>query len=136
MTIEQSREVQFIQDNTVFKGKMRADGLPVIAEAFVAINIAGSTPATSMSFAADAANTVSGVLLPATATVAVGNTLALPATLMPIGVKAAVTWTSATTAKATVDANGVVTGVASGSSVITATAGGQSATCTVTVTAS
>ena len=136
MTIEQSREVQFIQDNTVFKGKMRADGIPVIPEAFVAINIAGSTPATSMSFAADAANTVSGVLLPATATVAVGNTLALPATLMPIGVKAAVTWTSATTAKATVDANGVVTGVASGSSVITATAGGQSATCTVTVTAS
>ena len=134
MTIEQSREVQFIQDNTVFKGKMRADGIPVIAEAFVAINIAGSTPATSMNFAADAANTVAGVLLPATATVAVGNTLALPATLMPIGVKAAVTWTSATTAKATVDANGVVHGVASGSSVITATAGGQSATCTVTVT--
>lgn len=134
MTIEQSREVQFIQDNTVFKGKMRADGIPVIAEAFVAINIAGSTPATSMNFAADAANTVSGVLLPATATVAVGNTLALPATLMPIGVKAAVTWTSATTAKATVDANGVVHGVASGSSVITATAGGQSASCTVTVT--
>ena len=31
MTIESSREVQFIQDNTVFKGKMRADGLPVIA---------------------------------------------------------------------------------------------------------
>ena len=134
MTIEQSREVQFIQDNTVFKGKMRADGIPVIAEAFVAINIAGSTPATSMNFAVDAANTVSGVLLPATATVAVGNTLALPATLMPIGVKAAVTWTSATTAKATVDANGVVHGVASGSSVITATAGGQSASCTVTVT--
>ena len=134
MTIEQSREVQFIQDNTVFKGKMRADGIPVIAEAFVAINIAGSTPATSMNFAADAANTVSGVLLPATATVAAGNTLALPATLMPIGVKAAITWTSATTAKATVDANGVVTGVASGSSVITATAGGQSASCTVTVT--
>ena len=136
MTIEQSREVQFIQDNTVFKGKMRADGIPVIPEAFVAINIAGSTPATSMSFAADAANTVAGILLPATATVAAGGTLTLPATLMPIGVKAAVTWTSATTAKATVDANGVVHGVASGSSVITATAGGQSASCTVTVTAS
>ena len=136
MTIEQSREVQFIQDNTVFKGKMRADGIPVIPEAFVAINIAGSTPATSMSFAADAANTVAGILLPATASVAAGGTLALPATLMPIGVKAAVTWTSATTAKATVDANGVVHGVASGSSVITATAGGQSASCTVTVTAS
>ena len=135
MTIESSREVQFIQDNTVFKGKMRADGVPVIAEAFVAINIAGSTPATSMTFAADGANTVAGILLPATASVASGATLALPATLLPFGVKSAITWTSATTAKATVDSTtGVVTGVATGSSVITATAGGKSATCTVTVT--
>ena len=135
MTIESSREVQFIQDNTVFKGKMRADGVPVIAEAFVAINIAGSTPATSLVFAADGANTVAGILLPATASVASGATLALPATLLPFGVKSAITWTSATTAKATVDSTtGVVTGVATGSSVITATAGGKSATCTVTVT--
>ena len=136
MTIEQSREVQFIQDNTVFKGKMRADGIPVIAEAFVAINIAGSTPATSLLFAADKANTLSGILLPATASVASGGTLPLTATLVPFGVKGAVTWASATTAKATVDSNGVVTGVATGSSVITATAGGMSASCTVTVTAS
>lgn len=134
MTIEASREVQFIQDNTVFKGKMRADGVPVIAEAFVAININGSTPATSMTFAADGANTVSGVLLPATASVASGADLQLNAVLMPFGIKRDVTWTSATTAKATVSSTGVVHGVASGSSVITATAGGQSATCTVTVT--
>ena len=134
MTIESSREVQFIQDNTVFKGKMRADGVPVIAEAFVAINIAGSTPATSLTFAADGANTVAGILLPATASVASGATLALPATLLPFGVKSAITWSSATTGKATVDSSGVVTGVATGSSVITATAGGKSATCTVTVT--
>ena len=136
MTIEQSREVQFIQDNTVFKGKMRADGVPVIAEAFVAINIAGSTPASVMSFAPDAANTISGIVLPATATVASGRTLALSATLVPSSVKGAITWAIATTAKATVDSSGVVTGVATGSSVITATAGGQSASCTVTVTAS
>lgn len=135
MTIEQSREVQFIQDNTVFKGKMRADGLPVIAEAFVAINIAGSTPATSLVFAGDTANTVGGILMPATASVASGSTLTLPVTLMPFGVKADIAWTSATTAKATVDSTtGVITGVASGSSVITATAGGKTATCTVTVT--
>ena len=134
MTIEASKEVQFIQDNTVFKGKMRADGVPVIAEAFVAINIAGSTPATSMTFAADGANTVAGILLPATATVVSGGTLALPAVLLPFGVKDTITWASATTAKATVSSAGVVTGVASGSSVITAAAGGKSATCTVTVT--
>ena len=135
MTIEQSREVQFIQDNTVFKGKMRADGIPVIAEAFVAINIAGSTPATSLVFAGDAANTVGGILMPATASVVSGQTITLPATLMPFGVKADIAWTSATTAKATVNSTtGVITGVATGSSVITATAGGKTATCTVTVT--
>ena len=134
MSIEQSREVQFIQDNTVFKAKMRADGVPVIAGAFVAINIAGSTPATSMQFAADTANTVAGVILPATASVAAGSSIKLPATLLPFGVKGEITWTSGTTAKATVDDNGVVTGVTTGTSVITAAAAGQSATCTVTVT--
>ena len=135
MTIESSREVQFIQDNTVFKGKMRADGVPVIAEAFVAINIAGSTPATSLTFAADGANTVAGILLPATASVASGATLALPATLLPFGVKSALTWASGTTGKATVNSSGVVTGVATGTSTITVTAAnGQSASCVVTVT--
>lgn len=134
MTVEQSREVQFIQDNTVFKAKMRADGAPVIPGAFVAINIAGSTPATSMQFAADTANTVAGILLPATASVAAGADIQLPAVLLPFGVKDDITWTSATTAKATVDDDGVVHGVASGSSVITATANGKTATCTVTVT--
>ena len=56
MSIEASREVQFIQDNTVFRGKARADGAPVIPGAFVAININGSEVTTSMDFAADTAN--------------------------------------------------------------------------------
>lgn len=56
MTIEESREVQFIQDNTVFKGKQRADGQPVIAGAFVAININNVDVTTVMDFAADKAN--------------------------------------------------------------------------------
>lgn len=56
MTIESSREVQFIQDNTVFKGKERCDGQPVIANAFVAININNESVTTSMTFAADTAN--------------------------------------------------------------------------------
>ena len=134
MTIESSREVQFIQDNTVFKGKMRADGVPVIAEAFVAINIAGSTPTTSLVFAGDDANTVGGILMPATATVASGATTVLPTTLMPFGVKADISWASGTTAKATVSSTGVITGVATGTSTITATAGGKTASCVVTVT--
>ena len=134
MTVEASREVQFIQDNTVFKGKMRADGQPIIAEAFVAINIAGSTPTSALTFAGDAANTLTGILLPTAATVVSGSTLQLTATLVPYGVEGEVTWSSATTAKATISSSGLVTGVASGSSVITATAGGYSASCTVTVT--
>lgn len=56
MTIESSREVQFIQDNTVFRGKERADGMPLIAGAFVAININGGTVTTDVTFAADNAN--------------------------------------------------------------------------------
>lgn len=135
MSIEASREVQFIQDNTVFRGKERADGMPVIPGAFVAINIAGSTPTTSMLFAGDEANTVNGILLPATATVAAGSVIPLRAVLTPFGVEGNITYTSATTAKATVDADGNVTGVAEGTSVITAACNGYTATCTVTVSA-
>lgn len=56
MTIEASREVQFIQDNTVFKAKKRADGQPIIPGAFVAININNVAVTTVMDFAADTAN--------------------------------------------------------------------------------
>ena len=135
MTIEASREVQFIQDNTVFKGKMRADGIPVIAQAFVAIDINGGSAVTEMSFAPDDANTVSGIQLnTATASVVGTGTVQLKAILLPYGVKGDVSWASATTAKATVSSSGLVTGVTSGSSVITATCNGFTAQCTVTVT--
>ena len=123
-----------VQDETIFFGKERADGMPVIGGAFVAININGSTPTSSMTFAGDVANTVAGIALNATATVVSGSTLQLAPVLLPFGVEAAISYSSATTAKATVSSTGLVTGVASGSSVITVTAGGQSASCTVTVT--
>ena len=134
ITIEASREVQFIQDNTVFKGKMRADGMPVIAGAFVVINIAGDSPVTAMQFAADTANTPNGIVLTPAATVAAGSSIQLNAIPLPFGVKGDITWASATTAKATVSSSGLVTGVAAGSSVISATCNGFTATCTVTVT--
>lgn len=54
--IESSTHVQWLQDNTVFRATARYDGLPVIANAFVAININGGTPTTSLDFAPDLAN--------------------------------------------------------------------------------
>ena len=61
MSLAQSEHVQFIEDNTVFKGTARYDGRPVFGEAFVAINIsqeALETPpvATDVTFAPDTAN--------------------------------------------------------------------------------
>lgn len=56
MMIESDRSVQFIQDNTVFRGKQRADGTPIIPGAFVAININNASVTTAMDFAADTAN--------------------------------------------------------------------------------
>lgn len=56
MQIESDSSVQFIQDNTVFRGKARADGSPAIPGAFVAININNVDVTTAMDFAADTAN--------------------------------------------------------------------------------
>ena len=135
MAIDSSEHVQFIQDNTVFRGKERADGVPVVAGAFVAINIKNTDVTTSMLFAGDDANTPSGLIInTATATIAVGETVALKAIPLPFGVKGDITWASGTAAKATVSTAGVVTGVAAGSSVITATCNGFTVACTVTVT--
>ena len=77
MQIESSEHVQFIQDNTVFRGKARADGMPIIPGAFVAININNVAVTTAMDFAADTANDadLNGLTLS-------GNTLA-PASFNP-----------------------------------------------------
>lgn len=48
--------VNRVADQTLFFGKERADGKPIIPGAFVVINIAGSSPTTSISFPGDAAN--------------------------------------------------------------------------------
>lgn len=55
--LAQSEHYRFVEDQTVFKGTARYDGTPVIAEAFVAIGIGGTTPNATMTFAADTANT-------------------------------------------------------------------------------
>jgi HK97 family phage major capsid protein len=52
-----SEHFLFTSDKTVFKGTARYDGLPVIAEGFVVIGVNNVTPATTVTFAADTANT-------------------------------------------------------------------------------
>lgn len=55
-TVGQSEHYKFVEDQTVFKGTARYDGVPVIPEAFVAIGLNGVTPDATMTFAPDTAN--------------------------------------------------------------------------------
>ena len=127
-----SEHYKFLADQTVFKGTARYDGLPVIAEAFVVNAINSAAASGSVNFPGDNANGIDYVVLPAGATVVSGSDLQLTALIGP-GTDD-ITWVSATTGKATVTSTGLVHGVAAGSSVITATAGGKTGSCTVTVT--
>lgn len=54
--LAQSEHVRFLDDQTVFKGTARYDGEPVIGEAFGVVNIGGTSPTTSATFAPDTAN--------------------------------------------------------------------------------
>lgn len=87
------------------------------------------TPDTIAALAKSAITALS--VSPSTATVAVGSTTTVTATTTPSG--AGVVWASSNGRVATV-AGGVVTGIAAGTTIITATAGARSASCTVTVT--
>lgn len=132
-----SEHVRFLQDETVMKGTARYDGGPVIAEAFVVLGINSTSPDATMTFAQDVANSVQSIALntsTASVTAAAGtsHTVQLQAILSPGS--GTVSWTSSSTGKATVNDNGVVTGVASGSATITATCDGKTASCVVTVT--
>jgi|GEM_PF-549164 len=98
----------------------------------------------SGSFTASAAITVTGVtpipvtgvtVTPTAATVAVGSTSALTATVAPANAtNKTVTWTSSNTAIATVNASGVVTAVAPGTATITATTQSGSFTASAVIT--
>jgi uncharacterized protein YjdB len=75
---------------------------------------------------------------PSSASVKKGNTVTLTATTRDAGghvlTGRVITWSSSDTSKATVSSTGVVTGVAAGSVVITATSEGKTDTSNVTVT--
>lgn len=132
----QSEHYKFVEDKTVIKGTARYDGVPVIAEGFVAIGINNTTPsAGSISFVADDANTVQGITINKTAvSVVKDHTIQLKAVTSPV--EGTITWASSDETYATVDTTGKVTGEAAGSATITATCNGVVASCVVTVSAS
>lgn len=80
---------------------------------------------------------VTGVSVASTLSVSVGQTKYLTPTVAPTNaINKNVTWVSGTPAKATINKDGGVLGVAAGTSVITVTSvdnGTKTATCTVTV---
>lgn len=132
-----SEHVRFLQDQTVMKGTARYDGQPVIAEGFVVMSLNNTAiSAGAVSFADDDANSAQGIVLnkaeiTVTASAGTAHTAKLIANTLPEGL--AVTWTSADTSKATVSSAGVVTGVASGTTTVTAAAGNALAFAAVTV---
>ena len=132
-----SEHVRFLQDQTVMKGTARYDGKPVIAEGFVVMSLNNAAiSAGAVSFADDEANEAQGIVLnkaaiTVTASTGTAHTAKLIASTLPEGLP--VTWTVADSTKATVSSAGVVTGVASGSTTVTAAAGNALAFAAVTV---
>ena len=82
---------------------------------------------------------VTGVTIsPTTASIEVGNTQQLTATVSPSNAtNKSITWSSNNTSVATVSSTGLVTGISAGNATITVTTtdGGYTATCTITVAA-
>lgn len=71
-----SEHVKFVEDQTVFKGTARYDGMPVFGEGFVIVNIANATATTTDTFETDYANTALGALgITSVAGTASGDTL-------------------------------------------------------------
>lgn len=132
-----SEHVRFLQDQTVMKGTARYDGKPVIAEAFVVMSLNNTAiSADAVAFAPDEASTATGIVLnkaevTVTASSGTTHTAKLIANTLPEGLP--VTWTVADSSTATVSSAGVVTGVASGSTTVTAAAGNALAFAAVTV---
>lgn len=55
-SLASSEHVKFTEDQTVFRGTARYDGMPVFGEGFVIVNINNTAPTTSIAFAQDTAN--------------------------------------------------------------------------------
>lgn len=72
---------------------------------------------------------------PSEATIIIGETITISATVEPEGISPELNWTSSDETVATVDGNGTVTGIAAGNAIITVEAAGKQANCNITVQA-
>lgn len=136
-----------LTDRTVSWSSSAPAVATVSSSGIVAGVAAGSATITATSEGVSASATVSVSLvpvgsvavLPSSASVVAGETVALSATVRDTAGRVVtdriVSWTSSDTHVAVVSATGVVTGVAAGTALITATSEGKSGTSTITVVA-
>ncbi|HYT72635.1 MAG TPA: Ig-like domain-containing protein, partial [Gemmatimonadales bacterium] len=109
-----------------------------VGSATITATSEGQSGSAAVTVAAAPVPVASVAVTPATASIQVGQTV--PLTAAPKDANGttlsgrAVSWTSSNTSVATVDASGLVTGVAVGSATITATSEGKSGSAAVTVT--
>ncbi|PYO49516.1 MAG: hypothetical protein DMD72_04695 [Gemmatimonadetes bacterium] len=100
-------------------------------------NVTGADRLNTDSLTADASRVATVTVSLASSSIAVGDTTRATATLLDYQnrpIARTVTWSSSNTAVATVDTTGLVTGVAAGTAVITASRGTKSGSATLTVT--
>lgn len=142
-----SEHVRFIEDETVFKGTARYDGMPVFGESFIVLNISNANPTTTIAFAPDTANptTLSGLTigsLSLTPDFSVATTTYTAATTNATNIITATPTDSRAAVKilngSTAVANGTAATWAAGANTLTVTVtnGKASTTYTVTVTKS
>ena len=90
----------------------------------------------AFAFSATACNKdsgIEGIDMISSVSIDVNDEYTLQATLLPFGAEGTISWKSSDTSVATVSDSGVVKGIAAGTASIKASAGGVSATCSVTV---
>jgi len=141
-TVLAGRAIAYSSSNTsvaTVSGTGASGAVTAVASGTATITITSETKTATVAISVTPVPVASVVVTPATATVGIGGTTQLSATTRDsTGATLAgrtVAWTTSNAAVATVSAAGVVSGVASGTATIRATAEGKFAEATVTVSA-
>jgi len=135
------RPVTWVSDSTAVATVSASGLVSGLAAGHATITATSGTASAAATVTVTAPAPVASVTVsPPTPSIGVGNTVQLTATLKDSAGNTLtgrpVTWSSGATGFATVNSSGLVSGIAAGSAVITATSGSASGSATVTVTAS